>query len=296
MSPTRSQWNRLGGAGVVLALAVAPAAASAACDAPVGVDELARLLSTADAAFAELDADTFTSALVQARRAIPCLSEPLNSNVTSNLHRAEAFQAFLDRDHARAVQHFRAMLLASPGYILSEMVAPDGHPLRIDFEIAEGLPAAEMIELTPPASGFMWVDGRPGSEAPADLPYILQVGDETGAVVLSRFVDVGSTPPAYEPAARDRRRRGAAASASADDGRRRRLGPPLVAAAVVGGVASASLYAMSAERNHEFWDPATADEDLQRLRSQTNTLAYASLATGVIAVGTGTAAVLSFTW
>ncbi len=284
-------------AGLAVAAGLAPVTARAACDAPVSPDELARVLSTADAAFTELDADSFTQALVQARRAVPCLSAPLTTSVASSFHRAEAFQAFLDRDHPRVVQQFRAMLLASPGYILSELVAPEGHPLRTDFEIAEGLPPSDMLALTPPTAGSMWIDGREGTDAPTSLPYVFQLTDEAGAVSLTRFAEVGSALPTYDAAEPDRRgRKSGSATASASNDRRRRLGPPLVAAAVVSGVASASLYAMSAERNNQFWDPATANDDLARLRSQTNSLAYASLATGIVAVGTGTAAVITFAW
>lgn len=266
--------------------------AAAACDEPVSPARLAQLLSTADAAFADLDADTFTQALGQARAAVPCLSSPLSSGQVAAYHRAEAFQSFLDRDHASAVQHFRAMLVASPGYRLSELVAPDGHPLRVDFDIAQGLPAEPKRTLPAPVEGSLRVDGSDTLQAPVALPFVLQQVDAEGRVLGSALVEPGSTMLGYAAVEQDDARR----ARSGGGATRRRLGPPLVAAAVVTGATSAALYGMSAARAGEFWDPATPQDELSGLRSQTNTLAYASLGVGVVAIGAGTAAVLSFAW
>lgn len=269
--------------------------AAAACAEPVPPARLAQLLSTADAAFADLDADTFSQALGQAREAVPCLSATLSAGQVAAYHRAEAFQSFLDRDHAAAVQHFRAMLAASPGYRLSDLVAPDGHPLRVDFYIAQGLPVEPTRTLPAPTEGSIRVDGAATQQAPAALPFVLQHVDAEGKVLRSALVEPGSTVLGYTAVEADdgRRARGGDAGAGAT---RRKLGPPLVAAAVVTGATSAALYGMSSARAGEFWDPATPSEELSGLRSQTNALAYASLGVGVVAIGAGTAAVLSFAW
>lgn len=272
-----------------------PALASpnpAACPKPVEPGELARLLSTADAAFADLDADTFSDAVVQARAAIPCLSAALSAGQVAAYHRAEAYQAFLDRDHAAAVQHFRAMLAASPGYRLSELVAPEGHPLRVDFDIALGLPVEPTRTLPTPTMGLLRVDGRETDQAPTALPFVLQQVDAEGKVLASTLVEQGSTRLAYQAVPEDEDRKAGRASG----GSRRRLGAPLIAAALVAGGTSAGLYAMSNARAGEFWDPATPDEELEQLRKQTNAMATASLGVGVVAIGAGTAAVLSFAW
>ncbi len=294
MSLSTSLTRVLAAATATLGLLVS-APAQAACDRQFTPDELARFLSTADAAFADLDGDTFSAALVEARKAIPCLSAPLNSSVASAYHRAEAFQSFLDRDHAATVQHFRAMLDASPGYLLSEMIAPEAHPLRTDFEIAQGLPPDAERTLAAPTEGSLVIDGEPGNQAPTSLPFVFQHLDVEGKPTVSRFVEIGATLPEYGAvveSSRSTRRSGGGDSSA----RSRRLGPPLVAAAVVTGVASASLYGMSSARNQEFWNPQTSREELEGLRRQTNNLAYASLGTGVVAIGVGTAAVLTFVW
>lgn len=277
---------------LVVGLLLASPAARAACDQPAVAGDLARLLTTADLAFADLDADAFRAALAEVRRGIPCLGERLPAGEAASYHRAEAFQAFLDRDHALAVQHFQAMLGASPGIQLPEDYAPEGHPLRTDFEIAEGLPAVATRALAWPEGARVYVDGREAREAPTTLPFVLQVVQEDGAVGLSTLVEVGAALPlAVAPATTSSRAE--PASASRD---RRKLGPPLVATAAVAAAASASLYGMSVAREDAFWDPATPDADLDELRRQANTMASVSLGAGIVAVGATTAAVITFAW
>lgn len=281
---------------IVAHLAVAARPARAACSSPTTPDEVARHLSSADVAFAELDADAFTGALGQARSAIPCLDRPLTAGQAAAWHRAEAFQAFLERDHATVVQHFRAMLAASPGYRLSEDIAPEGHPLRIDFEIAQGLPAEPTRELPAPREGVLRVDGRLSTQAPRTLPYLLQQVDEQGRVLVSATVASGSTMDVY-PA-----KEGTARAPGKESGGKkagiRGISVPLVAAAVVSGGTSAALYGLSQAKVEQFWDPATPVEadGLARLQRQANTSASLSLGLGLVAAGTGTAAVLSFVW
>lgn len=280
---------------LVLALGALLAArsAQAACPAPVAAADLARQLSSADAAFADLDDAGFRGAVAGARQGLPCVGEPLSAGQVAAWHRAEALLAFLDRDHAATVQHFQAMLGASPGWQLSEELAPDGHPLRTDFDIALGLGPPPRAALAPPSDGSLRVDGVAASTAPQGLPYVLQHLDATGAVRLTQAVEVGATPPDYGAVASAE---GSRPTRPAPDRRKARLGPPLVATAVVAGAASAGLYGLSAARVGEFWDPATADGELDRLRGEANGMATASLCAAIVAVGAGTAAVVTFAW
>lgn len=267
--------------------------AAAACPRELSPDELARMLSTADAAFADLDADVFGEALSSVRAGVPCVNKALTAGQVAAYHRAEAYQSFLDRDHAGAVQHFRAMLAAAPGYRLSEEIAPEGHPLRVDFEIAQGLPAEATRSLPAPTSGSLRVDGRLTDQAPRALPFVLQQVDDSGKVMLSTLVEAGSTLELYP--AQESPRRGKDPEKA---GARRTITMPLVAATLVTGATAAALYGMSNAQVNEFWDPAPpADPDeLARLQRQANTTATLSLGLGLVAAGTGTAAVLSFAW
>jgi len=273
---------------VASAAAMSPAAAQASCVEPVSPGEFARALSTADAAFGDLDEDAFREALGQARAAIPCLSGPLAESQVAAYHRAEAYDAFLRRDHAAAVQQFRALLASSPAFQLSELVAPEGHPLRTDFEIAQGLPAEPGRPLPPPVVGSLRVDGRAADQGPLALPFLLQNVDDSGAVLTSSLVEQGSTLLPYDA---QHSRQGRTTSGS-----HRRLTVPLVAAAVVAGATSIGLYGMSNSTASDFWDPATADDDLQRLQQQSNTTATVSVGAGLVAIGAGTAAVLTWVW
>jgi len=274
----------------VAGLLLASAPARAACGGPSTTAQVARLLSTADAAFSDLDEDAFRSAVAQTRNAIPCLAEPMNDSLAAAWHRAEAYQAFLDRDHAATVQAFRAMLGASPGYRLSDVIAPEGHPLRTDFEIAQGLPPEPTRPAPVPTQGSLLVDGKPTQDVPAALPFVFQQLGEDGKPLRSVLIEQGASLPLYDA----RPLRG-----SSQDGARaghRKLGAPLVAAAVVAGVTSASLYGISSNKASQFWDESTPDTSLDQLRRQTNGTAAGSVVAGVVAIGAGTAAVLTFVW
>ncbi|MCB9777090.1 MAG: hypothetical protein H6742_00835 [Alphaproteobacteria bacterium] len=283
---SRAALSTIAGLWVGLALS---GTARAACEQPVSAGQVAQELSVADAAFADLDEQTFRQSVAHVRAMLPCLSEPLNSSQAGSYHKIEAFSAFLDRDHAAAVQSFRSMLAASPGFKLSDLIAPDGHPLRTDFEIAQGLPPVPGRPLPAPVEGRVQIDGRTTDEAPTTLPFVLQrVGDD-GAVYSTDLVEVGASLPAWESVPERPGR-------SPDGSVRRKATGPLAATAVVAGVTSAALYGVSHAKSRAFWDPATADADLEGLRKQTNGAAYGAVGAGIVAVGAGAAALVTFTW
>jgi hypothetical protein len=112
--------------------------------------------------------------------------------------RAEALTAFLDREPARAVAALRSLVEISPGYVLSDELAPPGHPLRTYYDIAVGSPRVPGRALARPRSGWIEIDGAAQEQAPVDRPYLFQRMDRAGKVVQSQLVAAGQSPDAYD--------------------------------------------------------------------------------------------------
>jgi len=258
-------------------------AARAECPAPVSASELSQLVSLGDAAFADMDDVGFNELRMKVVQAVPCLSESLNSSQSAALYRMRALAAFLDKDPAASVAYFRALLAVAPGYELRETLAPDGHPLRLYFEVAAGTFSPPGTSLDEPRVGVLYVDGKAGVVAPVDRPYLFQYADAAGKISTTALITPGLAPPTY-PALVERERSGGG------------INVPLAATAAVAALASGGFYLAASHNASTFWDPATADADLDALRSRTNTLGWLSAGAGVVAVGTGAAAVWVGTW
>ncbi len=257
--------------------------ARAECSEPVPVSRLAQDVSAADAAFANMDDTSYYNARNAVLSALPCADAPLSASQAAALYRMLALGTFLDGDHPGTVSWFRALLAVAPGYQLPDDIAPEGNPLRLDFEVAGGLPRARTDALPEPQAGQVLVDGEPASEVPTDRPYLFQYVDESGAVATTRLVQAGMSPPEY-PSRPARAREGVAVNV------------PLAVVAGVSAVAAGGLYLAAAEQESQFWDSKTAAADLDAYRSRANTLGALSAGVGVVAVGSGAAAVLVGSW
>ena len=71
---------------------------------------------------------------------------------------------------------------------------------------------------------------------------------------------------------------------------------PLISVAGVSAIVSGVSYGLASSKAQKFWDRSTPDSKLSGLRDQTNTWAWVSVGTGAVAVGAGTAAIISGTW
>ena len=270
-------------AGLALTGAASPALAD--CPEPVPVRELSQTVSLGDAAYTAMDEEAFNAAQADAARMLPCLGEEMTSANAASYHRLQALGAFLERDHAGTVASFRAVLGAAPGYVLPEDLAPPNHPMRVDFEVAQGAVSAPLQPLPRPRTGWVKVDGRSDAEAPVDRPWVFQHLDDDGQVVNTALVPPGGAVPEYAS-------RGRVASAAAGP----RLSVPLAVTAGVATVASGALFLAARGSEATFWDPTTPNADLDGLRTRTNTLGWLSAGVGVVAVGAGAGAVISGTW
>jgi len=263
---------------------VGSASAAAPCDAPVSARAFHQQVAAGDSAYADMDLEAFQAARVAARAMVPCLAEPVTPAQAAGYHRLEALGEFLSRDHAGAVASLRSLVAAAPGYQLSSSIAPDGHPLRLYFEIAENTAAVPGVPLPESRLGEVKIDGTTAGSWPLDRPYLFQVVEKDGAVQQSSLQNIGVAPPGMAP--------GTASGPSSRNPNAKVLGIVSASTAVVAG----GLYLGARSASAKFWDPSTSTSELDGLRSRTNTLGWASAGLGVVAVGTGGAALLVGTW
>ena len=128
---------------------------------------------------------------------LPCVDAVLSPSEVASYHRLQALSAFLDRDHAGTVASFRSLLATAPGYLLPDDYAPPNHPMRVDFQVAQGAVGAPAANLRTPRSGAVQVDGKAAGEAPVDRPWVFQYVDGEGQVQTTALVPAGGAVPAY---------------------------------------------------------------------------------------------------
>ena len=239
---------------------------------------ISQQISIGEAAYQNMDAEAFQQTHEQILQQIPCLQTPLNAAQATTFWRMSALAAFLARDEEAGVVAFQALLRISPGYVLSESIAPDGHPLQGWFEQAMERTSSLEEVLAEPRSGQIYIDGSAGLAAPVGIPYLFQMMDETGQITVSQVVQAGQRPPGYAAVQRGR------------------INVPLAVTAGVSGAVAGGTWLLSSARKDTFWDPATPISDLETLQRQSNTLGTVALSAGVVALGSGAAAVFVGAW
>ena len=257
--------------------------AHAECIEPVPANVISQLVTTGTTAFLEMEEDQFRTSLDQATRLIPCLNEGLSGGQAANYHKLDAFGRFLDRDHWGTVASFKAVLMSAPGYELSPSVAPDSHPLRIYFGVAEGLPTSNGSLLPRPKAGWIHIDGAPAAAAPVDRPYVFQLFDDDGALVQSEVVFAGQMPDKFP-------------NKGTVSDRKFGISLPLAATSIVLGGASFGAHLLAQNTAKRFWDPETPKDSLISLQRQTNGLSGAALGLGIASAGTASMAVVVGSW
>jgi hypothetical protein len=285
----------------LLWLGAAPAWAqvgAVVCDQPVATSTLARHISRADAAFARMNEQEFQTARWDADSALYCLGEPIQLGQAAAFYRMQALGAFVDGEHARAVAWFRSVLAVAPHYQLPEAIAGQGHPLRIDFEVATGTTVLPGDPVRRPSVGVVRIDGHEAVEFPKDRPFVFQHVGEDGRVFISTVVQIGIAPPAV---ASGRGFQGGAVQKRQNVSKVRRtprLGVDIPLIAVAGGAAvlSGVSFAVAKAKERRFFDASTPRTELDGLHSQTNTWAWIGVSAGTVAAGTGVAAVIVGTW
>lgn len=255
-------------------------AAQAACENAISSIDVARAISVSEVSFIEEKADEFRASRETIQAWIPCLSTPMSSAQVVSLYKMEALHAFLNEDEAGTRAAFRGLLTTSPSYSLSESIAPFDHPLQVTFEAVMSDPSGEVTAIRAPRSGAVWVDGVEEAEAvPTDRPYLFQYVGEAGDVAISAYMQPGDELPRY----------------GRGGGRRDLRAPLLVTAGAAAVVAGGTLW-WGIRREAAFKDPQTPQEDLDAIRRQTNALGAISLGAGLVAAGSGAAAIIVAPW
>ncbi len=277
---------------------VAHAQGQNACAQAVSASVLARHISRADASFAHMNEKAFHAARWEAETALGCLGEPIQTGQAAAFYRMQALGAFLDDDHARTVAWFRSVMAVAPHYQLPDSIAPDGHPLRIDFEVAVGTTPLAGEPVKRPASGVVRVDGRVATQLPKDRPYVFQWIDGDGKIRMSRIVQIGLASPQYATGRGFQTEKSKRKSPVSKVRRTPKFGVdvPLIAVAGTAAIVSGVSVAVASAKAKKFWDKSTSRGDLAGLRQQTNTWAWVGVSAGTVAAGTGIAAVIVGTW
>lgn len=280
---------------MILAL-VAPVVwvAQAACPTGASSEDLLRSLSAAELAYAALNEREFYAAVDNARAQIPCLTQPLAPPDAAQVHRVEAYAAFLGGELPRAEQHFAAALSREPNYTLPISLAPAGHPLRQAFDAARQAPAAQLAPLAAPAEGSLLVDGARAADYPLNRPFLLQLQGADGTIAWTQLVGAGQALPEYE-----RGRRGVSVDPLTGVVVPEERPWRLVGGAVLSAAAAGVLYAAAAGAEQRFLDPGDCTintepcylEDQRALRVN-HGLVLSSSALGLTAVGLGIGAVV----
>lgn len=256
------------------------AQALAACPETQDSQSLLNAMAAAEASFASMNSTAFADSVATMREILPCVNTPLGTLEAAEVHQIEAYDAFLRRHEDEVVLHFAAMQHSAPAALLPEAIAPQGHPLRVLWDSATLLLPPETTAAPPPRDAALRIDGVPTRERPTDLPALVQLIADDGAVRWTVLVDPGEPLPAYErdlipdpPAPR---------------------GKPvgLVLGAAGSAVVAGALWGFAEASERSFQDENTPYADLGGLRKQTNGLLVGSAAAGAMAVGLGVYAVV----
>ncbi len=229
-----------------------------------------------EASFADMDMVGLTRARQQALDRIPCLGEPVTTEVAAAFHRMMAMAAFTQGDEGGTLAEFHAARRLQPGYTIPEDVAPVGHPL-VDLYVRSVDSAEGSLDPTiPPLGGWVTVDGVRGAPRPTGISTILQSFEADEAIDRTLYLLPGDPTPSFGPMPIDELRR---------KRRRYALGGSTAAAVLASGV----LYGMSWSSHGKFMDTddPLADSQLPTQRNTTNTLLFASMGAGAVGVGLG---------
>jgi hypothetical protein len=276
-------------------LMISGAAAAEDCPQPVSTATLAQHISGADLAFSSMDENAFRTARWTAQRAVGCMGEAIQTGQVAAYYRMEALGSFLDQNHAQTVGFFKSMLKVAPHYMLPEAMAPESHPLRVDFQVAQGSTPVAGDPVQRPSNGLIRVDGGVATEFPRDRPYLFQHQDGDGVIKSSTVVGIGVKTPHYATARGFQTENSGGRQVTNID-KVKRKGPAVsvnVPLAVISGgsaLVSGITYVVAMSRAAEFHDSNTPTAKLGELRDDTNTLVWVSGTFATVAVGTGVAA------
>ncbi|MCB9686612.1 MAG: hypothetical protein H6738_08055 [Alphaproteobacteria bacterium] len=276
-----------------LALAAWAEPEAPTCDpaAPITLEVLQADLTSAEQAFADLDIDGFLALSDRVRTEVPCMGEVVPPKVAASLHRVEGLRRFGERD-IDDVRSFTAARASDPDHVLPPEIAPPGSQLLADYG-AMDIDAGEPVPLAEPIDAVLWIDGVSALERNSARPALAQLVGSDGVVRWTTYAERDADLPAYEaiplpepvlPPPPE--------PITVVVHRSPRV--PLAVATGATALAAGITYGIGAASKATWNDPETPDGQLAGLKARTNTMAVASTASGVAALGLG--AVLVITW
>lgn len=172
-------------------------AAAQSCPAPSSISDIQARLDAAEAGYSGLDVAGYTQAMDEAAIMLPCLDEPVTTELVARYHRLQGLRLFVEKARDQAVLAFAAARALDPQYEFPDELVPPGHALRTDYVAAD--PQSVHLRRVPePVEGEIAFDTLAGTREPLDRPVLVQVFDGEGHVVATRYVLPGDPLPPYE--------------------------------------------------------------------------------------------------
>jgi hypothetical protein len=150
-----------------------PKAQASDCPLRFPLASLLEKLDEAQAAFARFDAETFTTAMESSSLLLPCLKDPVSTDLAARVHRAEGIRLYAAGNKEAALSSLRAAKAIEPNYAFPKGLFPEGYALLSEYEglDIQALPANK----TPlPKVGVFHFDGLATRSRPSDRPTFFQ--------------------------------------------------------------------------------------------------------------------------
>jgi len=251
------------------------------CETESNSTELSAAVAEAEGTFASLDMAAFKAATDRIQTVLPCMVDPVPSNVAAEVHRYLGIRAVGDRDLEVAAQRFAAARVLEPDYDFPLSLIPEGNPVRTAYTRLS-LDDPQYEDVPPPADGgYLQFDGRISDQRARAWHTLVQRFDGTGRVVETRDLSPSDPLPVYPVRVAGPVEPGTVDEPEADRPK------ALLAATVAMGLTSAVLYGAAGLTEARFKDPATPDDRLDPLAKQANGLVIASGVGSAAALGLG---------
>lgn len=267
------------------------------CEKRFTSSEVSGTLLTAEAAFSQLEEETFERQMVSAAAMLTCVSEPLPVLVVSQYHRMVGIREFLARDQDEASAAFASARVLEPSYSFPETLLPADHPIRSLYASAQA--RATPVDPPPaPEKGQLYFDGTPTTQRPAGRSTIFQVVEKQGPS-LSAYLPPTSPLPDYPLKREDVAvaPRGNKANDKANDGSGRTLRLSLLGAGGASLIAAGAVDLLAYRAQSAFFDEGASNlAALEDLQAQANRRTLTATGLGVAGVGLIGAGLIVGSW
>jgi hypothetical protein len=251
------------------------------CAEPVPMHRLVSGLEQAEQRYAALEAESFADAVDLLVLDLPCVDSVVPAPLVARYHVVMGLRWVVQGEETRARASFASARAAEPALDIPEELLPQGHEVRgwvLAAQPGAGRPVPE------PLAGQLLFDGHPGIRRPEERPAVLQLVDETGALLATRYLMPEDELPHYAA-------KPVTSPGGGEPPRKRRWG--WLAAGGAGLATSAVLYGLAASSAGTFagqLPPEVGRPELLALRTRTNLLVAGSLLAG----GAGAVGVTGF--